>query len=73
MKIKSTRRAKKTATLSIVRSITTSWRRRFGMKRTSFKMRSSRKVRNTDRPELASPSPLRPWNSSTRLLNRRNQ
>lgn len=34
MKMKRMRRAKKTATLSMVRSMITSWRRRAGMKRT---------------------------------------
>lgn len=46
------RREKNMATLSIVRSMTKSCRRSWGMKRTSLRMRSSRKVRSTDRPEL---------------------
>lgn len=52
MNIKRMRREKNMATLSIVRSITKSCRRSWGMKRTSLRMRSSRKVRSTDRPEL---------------------
>lgn len=46
MKMKSMRRPKKTATLSIVRSITISCRRRFGRKRTSLRILNSRKVLN---------------------------
>ncbi len=42
------RREKNVATLSIVFSIITSWRRKAGMKRISFRMRSSRNVRRTD-------------------------
>lgn len=56
IKIKRTRREKKTATLSIVLNITKSCRLRLGIKRTSFKMRNSRKVRRTDRPELPAKS-----------------
>lgn len=43
---------KKTATLSMVRSMTNSCRRKFGINRTSFNMRKSRNVRNTDSPEF---------------------
>ena len=57
MKMKRTSKAKKTATLSIVRNMTTNWRRRLGMKRTSFRMRKRRNVRKTDRPEPPSLSP----------------
>ena len=44
MKMNNMRRPKKTATLSIVRSITISCRRRFGRKRTSLRILNSRKV-----------------------------
>ena len=44
MKMNNMRRPKKTATLSIVRSITISCRRRFGRKRTSLRILSSRNV-----------------------------
>lgn len=54
MKINKTNKAKKVATLSIVLSITTSCLRSAGMKRTSLSIRSSRKVRRTERP-LAPP------------------
>ena len=64
MNINRTRRPKKTVTLSIVRSITTNWYRRAGMKRTSLRIRSRRKVRRTERPPLPS------WKSS-RTLKRR--
>lgn len=50
--MKSTKREKNTATLSMVRSITNSCRRRFGRKRTSLRILSSRKVLNTLSPEL---------------------
>lgn len=56
MKINSTSREKKTATLSMVRSMTNSCRRRLGMNLTSFSMRSSRKVRRTESPELPAKS-----------------
>ena len=63
-----TSKAKKTATLSIVRSMTSNWRRRFGMNRTSLSIRNNRKVLNTDKPELLSPPSVnKPWNSSTKL------
>jgi hypothetical protein len=52
MKIKSMRSPKNTATLSMVRSITTSCLRRFGRKRTSFKILNSRNVRRTERPAV---------------------
>ena len=51
--MKSIRSPKKTATLSIVLSMTTNCRLRFGRNRTSFKIRRSRNVRRTDRPELS--------------------
>lgn len=50
IKMKSISNMQKVATLSIVFIRTTSWRRRAGMKRTSFSTRSSRKVRSTERP-----------------------
>lgn len=53
-----TRREKNTATLSIVRSITNSWRRRLGINRTNLRIRSNRNVRNTDSPEPPPPVPL---------------
>lgn len=52
MKMKSTRREKNMATLSIVLNMTNSCRRKLGMNRTSFSMRRSRNVLNTDSPEL---------------------
>lgn len=61
MNIKRRRRAKKVATLSIVRSMTTNWRRSAGKKRTSLRIRNKRNVRRTDSP-LAPP-----WASSTIL------
>lgn len=57
MKMKRRSKAKKTATLSMVRNMTINWRRKLGMKRTSFKMRKRRNVRKTDRPELPPSSP----------------
>lgn len=51
MKMKRTRRAKKTATLSSVLSMIMSWRLRAGMKRTSLRMRRRRKVLRTERPD----------------------
>lgn len=56
MKMNKIRSEKKTATLSIVLSMTKSWRRRLGMKRTSLKIRSKRKVRKTLSPEPELPS-----------------
>lgn len=50
--MKSTRREKNTATLSIVRSITNNCRLKFGMNRTSFKILSKRNVRKTLKPEF---------------------
>lgn len=55
MKMKSMSSMQKVATLSIVFTSTTSWRRSAGMKRTNFSTRSSRKVRSTDRPPSACP------------------
>lgn len=56
MNMKRTSREKKTATLSMVRNITNSWRRRLGMNRTNFSIRRSRNVRKTDNPELPAKS-----------------
>lgn len=56
IKIKRTRREKNTATLSIVLNMTKSCRLKFGINRTSFNMRRSRNVRNTDNPELPAKS-----------------
>lgn len=67
MNMKRMRSEKKTATLSIVLNITNSWRRRFGMNRTNLRIRSSRKVRRTLRPELPSPSPRYVWHISITL------
>lgn len=50
IKMKSMRSMQKVATLSMVFIRTTSWRRRAGMKRTSFNTRSRRNVLSTDRP-----------------------
>lgn len=60
---------KNIATLSIVRSITNNWRLRFGIKRTSFRIRNKRNVRKTLRPELPSPSPKNCWPNSKTLSN----
>lgn len=60
MKMKSMSRAKKTATLSIVRSMTTSWRRRLGRNLTNLRILRRRKVRSTDMPL---PSISMPWKS----------
>ena len=69
MKMNKMRREKKIATLSMVRSITKSCRRRLGIKRTNFRIRKSLKVRKTDNPELVlPPSPLmNAWHNSTAL------
>lgn len=48
---------KNIATLSIVRNMTNSCRRKFGINRTSFKIRNSRNVRKTLNPELPSLMP----------------
>jgi hypothetical protein len=45
---------KNTATLSIVLNMTKSCRRRFGMKRTNFRILNNRNVRSTLKPELVS-------------------
>lgn len=52
MKMNNISNEKNTATLSIVLNITNSCRRKFGMKRTNFRILSNRKVRNTLKPEL---------------------
>ena len=57
MKMNKIRSEKKIATLSIVLSMTNNWRRRFGMNRTNFRIRSNRNVLSTDNPELLDPSP----------------
>lgn len=69
MKMKRIKREKKIATLSMVRSMTKSCRRRFGMNRTSLRIRSKRKVRKTDSPELplAPSPPTNAWHNSTAL------
>ena len=58
MNIKSMRRPKNTATLSIVLSITTNCLLKLGRNLTSFKILSSLNVRRTDNPE---PSAAIPW------------
>ena len=55
--MKSIRRPKNTATLSIVLSITTSCLLKFGKNRTSFKIRRSRNVLKTDKPEPSAAIP----------------
>lgn len=67
MKINKINNEKKIATLSIVRSITNSWRLKFGINRTSFRIRNRRNVRSTDSPELAAPPPKNSWHNSTTL------
>lgn len=67
MKMNSTKREKNMATLSIVRSITNSCLRRFGIKRTSFKILNKRKVLSTLKPELPLLSSIKDWHSSTTL------
>lgn len=67
IKMKSTKREKNTATLSMVRSITKSWRRRLGRNRTSFRILRRRKVRRTLKPELPLRSSTTDWQSSTTL------
>lgn len=67
IKMKSTKREKNTATLSMVRSITNSCRRRLGRKRTNFRILRRRKVRKTLRPELPPRSSTNAWQSSTTL------
>lgn len=58
---------KKTATLSIVLSITNNCRLRFGMNLTSFNILSSLKVLSTLSPELPSLAPRNVWPNSTTL------
>lgn len=70
IKMKSTKREKNTATLSMVRSITKSCLRRLGRNRTSFRILSRRKVRRTLRPELPPRSSRTAWHSSTTLETR---
>lgn len=67
IKIKRINSEKNMATLSMVRNMTNSWRRRLGRKRTSLRMRSSRKVRSTLSPEEPSRSPMHCCHSSTTL------
>ena len=57
MNIKSMRRPKNTATLSIVLSITTNCLLKLGRNRTSFKILSSLNVRRTDNPEPSAAIP----------------
>ena len=57
MNIKSIRRPKNTATLSIVLSITTNCLLKFGKNRTSFKIRRSRNVLRTDKPDPSAAIP----------------
>lgn len=68
IKINNINKEKKTATLSMVRSITNNCRLRFGMNRTSFNILKSLKVLNTLKPEppvLSPPSPCRNvWHNS---------
>lgn len=61
---------KKIATLSIVRNMTNSWRRKFGIKRTNFSIRNKRNVRNTLNPELPSLIPKNCWPNSNTLFAR---
>ena len=56
--MKSIKRAKNTATLSIVRSMTTNWRLKFGKNLTNLRILKSLKVLNT---EIPLPSIVIPW------------
>lgn len=57
IKMKRINNEKNIATLSIVRNMTKSCRRRFGINRTNLSIRSRRNVLNTDSPEfVAAPS-----------------
>ena len=56
--MKSIKRAKNTATLSMVRSMTTSWRLKFGKNLTNLRILKSLKVLNT---EIPLPSIVIPW------------
>lgn len=70
MKMNNIRSEKNIATLSIVLSMTNNWRRRFGINRTSLRIRSNRNVRSTDNPELPLDPPSPPtqtWHNSTAL------
>lgn len=67
MKIKRIRSEKKIATLSMVRSMTKSCLRKFGMKRTSFRILNSLKVRKTERPESPWLAPVYFWHNSIAL------
>lgn len=58
---------KNIATLSIVRNMTNSCLRKFGMNRTSFRIRNSRNVRKTLNPELPSLTPKNCWPNSNTL------
>lgn len=64
MNINNIKSEKNMATLSIVRSITNSWRRKFGMNLTSLRIRNSLNVLSTLNPELPSRSPINDWHSS---------
>ena len=61
MNIKSIRRPKNTATLSIVLSITTNCLLKLGKNRTSFKIRRSRNVLKTDKPDPSAAIPCTRW------------
>lgn len=58
---------KNIATLSIVRNMTNSCRRKFGINRTSFRIRNRRNVRKTLNPELPSLMPKNCWPNSNTL------
>lgn len=60
-------REKKTATLSMVLSMTKSCLRKLGINRTNFNIRSSRKVRKTLKPELLSYPSKNDWPNSIML------
>ena len=62
IKMKSSRRRKKLATLSNVRSKTTNCLLKAGMNRTSLRIRNNRNVRNTDNPVVP------PWATSNMLI-----
>ena len=67
MKMNRISNEKKMATLSIVRSITNSWRRKFGINLTNLRILSRRNVRRTLRPEFPSRSPKNDWHNSIML------
>ena len=70
IKMKRINNEKNIATLSIVRNMTKSCRRRFGINRTNLSIRSRRNVLNTDSPEFPefeAPSLTKAWHNSTAL------